>query len=99
MSHCNLVWFNVLQFKVFKPNPVPKPEPRVCPDCECELVNVQPINSEAEAIVKSKIDKEGIYRFETFFLRLFRIRYRHGQAVTEKRHKTQVFVQKKTIDD
>lgn len=61
-----VTWFGLMSYnsKVFKPKPVPKPEPRVCPECECEMVKVQPINSEAEAIVKSKINKEGIYRFE-----------------------------------
>ncbi len=61
-----VVWFGLMSYnsKTFKPKPVPKEKP-LCPECNEELKKVKTVNFEAEHIVITKIEEEGLYHFDS----------------------------------
>ena len=67
-GHC-VVWFGLMSYnsKTFKPKPVPKQEKTACSECGEEFRKIKPIDQNAELIVRSKHDEEGIFTIETGF--------------------------------
>ena len=76
-----VTWFGVMSYnnqamkdketgKIIRPSFRPKPlapQKHECPECGAEFQNLKFVSSEAENIVKSKIQKDGIYRLDHGF--------------------------------
>lgn len=73
LSHCYvpvkghaITWFGVMAYNKLKVKPLP-PQEHICPGCGSEFRKLKFVSSEAEAIVKSMVSKDGIYRFDHGF--------------------------------
>lgn len=56
-------WFGVMSYNKLKVDPLP-PQEHKCPGCGADFQKLKFVSPEAEAIVKSMIQKDGIYRLD-----------------------------------